>query len=226
MSEETPSAKKAARKSVRKKTAKKSAAKKPASSESEEQLPLSESAAPSEPAVQEEKRPSDGRNREPKSGVRDARRERPSDSDSAPEVVKKLVPDNAQKESRNEQKESRDQPRNDQDQFENGDRRLRNRGRNRGRNERNDRNEKREEAPRSSISAKHLKKKAWKIFESEVTEEGLALLDDNGLREYARSSFNAARIFLEEAGRVGARQEDKKPKQQKSDSDKKSDDRD
>ena len=58
----------------------------------------------------------------------------------------------------------------------------------------------------------HLRKKAWKIYESEVTEEGLALLDDSGLREYARSSFNAARIFLEEEGRILAKEKEARKK--------------
>lgn len=204
---------------MRKKSAKKSAAKKPASSETEEQLSLAESVAPSESASRDEDGSSGGRTRNPKSGVRDARRERPSDSEGAPEVVEKLVPEV-------EQRESRDQARNDQDQSDSSERRGRNRGRNRNRNDRNersDRNDRREEAPRPSFSAKHLKKKAWKIFESEVTEEGLALLDDNGLREYARGSFNAARIFLEEAGRVEGRKKTQKPKSKNSDSDKDSD---
>ena len=219
MSEETPSAKKAARKSVRKKSAKKSATKNPASSETEEQLPLAESAPPTEAPSRDEEKLSGGRPRNPKSGVRDARRERSSDSEASSELVEKLVPEP-------EQRESRDQARSDQEQSDSNDRRGRNRGRNRNRNERNDRNDKREESPRPSISAKHLKKKAWKIFESEVTEEGLALLDDNGLREYARGSFNAARIFLEEASRVEGRQKNQKSKSKNSDSDQDSDDKD
>ena len=77
------------------------------------------------------------------------------------------------------------------------------RGRGRGRRERG---EKRDGKPRVAVDSKDLAKKAWKIFESEVTEEGLALLDDNGLRDYARSSFNAARLFLEEKERVISRE--------------------
>ena len=77
------------------------------------------------------------------------------------------------------------------------------RGRGRGRRERG---EKRDGKPRVAVDSKDLAKKAWKIFESEVTEEGLALLDDNGLRDYARSSFNAARLFLEEKERVIGRE--------------------
>jgi hypothetical protein len=77
------------------------------------------------------------------------------------------------------------------------------RGRGRGRRERG---EKREGKPRVAVDSKDLAKKAWGIFESEVTEEGLALLDDNGLRDYARSSFNAARLFLEEKERVIGRE--------------------
>ncbi|MFT6181470.1 MAG: hypothetical protein ACJAQT_001865 [Akkermansiaceae bacterium] len=60
-----------------------------------------------------------------------------------------------------------------------------------------------------------MTKKAWEIFESEVTEEGLALLDDNGLRDYARSSFNAARLFLEEKGRVVGHDKKKKKEEKK-----------
>ena len=48
---------------------------------------------------------------------------------------------------------------------------------------------------------------------SEVTEEGLALLDDRGLREYARSSLNAARIFLEEEARVVQKDEERNERQ-------------
>ena len=77
------------------------------------------------------------------------------------------------------------------------------RGRGRGRRERG---EKREGKPRITVDSMDLAEKAWKIFESEVTEEGLALLDDNGLRDYARSSFNAARLFLEEKERVISRE--------------------
>ena len=89
----------------------------------------------------------------------------------------------------------RSQKTNDQqDRGEQRERRGRNRGRGRGNNR------EREVKARPPVNEDHLRKKAWKIYESEVTEEGLALLDDSGLRDYARASFNAARIFLEEQG--------------------------
>jgi hypothetical protein len=56
-----------------------------------------------------------------------------------------------------------------------------------------------------------------------VTEEGLALLDDNGLRDYARSSFNAARLFLEEKERVTSREKQAKAEQKKREKEKKAD---
>jgi hypothetical protein len=72
-----------------------------------------------------------------------------------------------------------------------------------------------------SVDSKDLAKKAWKIFESEVTEEGLALLDDNGLRDYARSSFNAARLFLEEKERVIGREKQAIEERKRRDNEKK-----
>ncbi len=96
-------------------------------------------------------------------------------------------------------------------------RRGRNRGRGRGNN--NNNNREREVKARPSVSEDHLRKKAWKIYESEVTEEGLALLDDSGLRDYARASFNAARIFLEEEGRVLAKEKEAKKKDKDKDND-------
>lgn len=235
MSEETPPAKKAARKSVRKKTAKKAAQKKSESPASEEQLPLAESNSspagdsPKEPASTDDQSSSGetapakeqkggGRGREPKSKVRDARTDKGGDADPVAESVEKLVPESESNE-RKEQPKGRSREK-ENDQSDNGERRGRNRGR-------RNRNEKREEAPRTPVSTKLLKKKAWKIFESEVTEEGLALLDDNGLREYARSSFNAARLFLEEAARVEARQEEqKKRNKQKAKSEKEENEQD
>jgi len=222
MSEETTPAKKAARKSVRKKSATKRVPRKSASSESspsEEQLSLdgaqpAEAASPSHEetskpqAKKEAAKPRKGR--EPKSGVRDARREPSEESDST-EVSEKLVPEeegSGEERREKSQDSQREQGRNDQSE---GRGRGRNRGRGRGQDR--ERPEKREPKPRVQVNGKDMAKKAWKIFESEVTEEGLALLDDNGLRDYARSSFNAARLFLEEEGRVIGRYE--KPKKAK-----------
>lgn len=247
MSEETPPAKKAARKSVRKKSATKRAPRKSAKSESENsdgQLPLeaSSGAAPPEASpqgeAQEDAKPARS-GREPRSGVRDARRETAGDPIPA-EISEKLVPDDEgekapqekpRQNNRKESRESSDEPQKDQrdqrdhkDQGKQDQNERRGRGRGRGGRDRDrerERPEKREPKARVSVNSKDLAKKAWKIFESEVTEEGLALLDDNGLRDYARSSFNAARLFLEEKGRVVGRS--KPPKGEKDKHDKNDD---
>lgn len=219
MSEETPPAKKATRKSVRKKSATKRAPRKSSPSENpDEQLPLDEAPESAESASKQPKNegderaegPAKKRGREPKSGVRDARRETSDESsvneaNRADEISEKLV------DSDSPAKDEKPQKSGEQNRSEQND--GRGRGRNRGRGRGSERSEKREPKPRVPVDPKDMAKKAWKIFESEVTEEGLALLDDNGLRDYARSSFNAARIFLEEEGRVTGRQE--KPKKEK-----------
>ena len=230
MSEETPPAKKAARKTVRKKSATKRAPRKSAKSESDhsdEQLPLEESSDMSGPESSLKRETQEDvklakQGREPRSGVRDARRETAGEPISG-EVSEKLVPDDEgektpnekpRQSNRKEPRENSDDSQRDQGKQDQNERRGRGRGRGgRDRDRDRDRPEKRETKQRVSIDAKDLAKKAWKIFESEVTEEGLALLDDNGLRDYARSSFNAARLFLEEKGRVVGRGKPDKDKE-------------
>lgn len=56
-------------------------------------------------------------------------------------------------------------------------------------------------APRPKLDSDEVSKKAWKIFLSEVGEEGLALIDDHDAREISRRCFRLAEIFLEEASR-------------------------
>jgi hypothetical protein len=56
-------------------------------------------------------------------------------------------------------------------------------------------------APRPKLDSEQVAKKAWKIFQSEVGEEGLALIDDHDAREISRRCFRLAEIFLEEAAR-------------------------
>lgn len=231
MSEETPPAKKAARKTVRKKSATKRAPRKSAKKETsnpEEQLPLAEAEASAEsdtsakePATsktEDDNKPAAKKARGPKSGVRDARKET-ADEPIPDEVAEKLVPD---EDSSEEPKKKTREPQRDQNRSEQNQNQNERRGRGRGRNR--ERGEKREPKPRLPVDSKDLAKKAWKIFESEVTEEGLALLDDNGLRDYARSSFNAARLFLEEKGRVVGRQEQEKKAKKKEEKDKDKDD--
>ena len=49
------------------------------------------------------------------------------------------------------------------------------------------------------VDPDELNRRAWKIFLGEVTEEGLALMDDRTAAEAARRSFRVAELFLIEA---------------------------
>ncbi|MGN0868685.1 MAG: hypothetical protein ACI4O9_04065 [Akkermansia sp.] len=51
------------------------------------------------------------------------------------------------------------------------------------------------------VDAEELNRRAWKIFLGEVTEEGLALMDDRTASEAARRAFRVAELFLQEAAR-------------------------
>ena len=44
-------------------------------------------------------------------------------------------------------------------------------------------------------------RRAWKIYLGEVTEEGLALMDDRTAAEASRRAFRVAELFLTEAAR-------------------------
>lgn len=54
---------------------------------------------------------------------------------------------------------------------------------------------------RPKVDPELLAKFAWKIYLSEVSEEGIALISDNDAREISRRCFRMAEIFLEEQGR-------------------------
>lgn len=49
------------------------------------------------------------------------------------------------------------------------------------------------------VDADELKRRAWKIYLGEVTEEGLALMDDRTAAEAARRAYRVAELFLIEA---------------------------
>ena len=51
------------------------------------------------------------------------------------------------------------------------------------------------------MDQEELVRRAWKIFLGEVTEEGLALMDDRTAAEASRSAFRVAELFLIEAAR-------------------------
>lgn len=78
-------------------------------------------------------------------------------------------------------------------------RRKRRRNRNRNREENN--RDAQQNAPLSRIDPDELNRRAWKIFLGEVTEEGLALMDDRTAAEASRRAFKVAEIFLLEAVR-------------------------
>lgn len=51
------------------------------------------------------------------------------------------------------------------------------------------------------VDPEELAKRAWKIFQSDVAEEGIALVDNATGRQLALRSFELARVFLEEQSR-------------------------
>jgi len=54
---------------------------------------------------------------------------------------------------------------------------------------------------RPKLDPDAVARRAWKIYLSEVSEEGLALISDQDAKELTRRSFRLAEIFLEEASR-------------------------
>ena len=56
-------------------------------------------------------------------------------------------------------------------------------------------------APRPKLDPELLAKFAWKIYLSEVSEEGVALIGDNDAKELSRRCFRLAEIFMEEQSR-------------------------
>ncbi len=55
--------------------------------------------------------------------------------------------------------------------------------------------------PRPKVDPELLAHRAWKIYLSEVSEEGVALINDHDARELSRRCFRLAEIFLEEQSR-------------------------
>lgn len=83
--------------------------------------------------------------------------------------------------------------------FGNGkNRRKRRRNRNRNRD-----NEQNQQQPgfTPDIDPEELVRRAWKIYLGEVTEEGLALMDERTAAEASRRAFRVAELFLIEAAR-------------------------
>ncbi len=78
-------------------------------------------------------------------------------------------------------------------------RRKRRRNRNRNRED-NNRDQQQNTLP-ARVDPDELNRRAWKIFLGEVTEEGLALMDDRTAAEASRRAFKVAEIFLLEAAR-------------------------
>jgi hypothetical protein len=81
-------------------------------------------------------------------------------------------------------------------------------GSNSRRKRRRNRNRNRENGPQPQqpqatpqVDPQELVRRAWKIFLGEVTEEGLALMDDRTAAEASRRAFRVAELFLIEAAR-------------------------
>ena len=51
------------------------------------------------------------------------------------------------------------------------------------------------------LDCKKVASRAWKMFLAEVSEEGLALMDDQTAREAARRAFRCAEFFMMEEAR-------------------------
>ncbi len=61
--------------------------------------------------------------------------------------------------------------------------------------------------PHPGIRTEELIRRAWKIYLGEVTEEGLALMDDRTAEETAQRAFRVAEIFLLCAASYGGNSE-------------------
>jgi len=199
MPEESVPLKKAARKTSRKRSTSKKSAKKTASANAEETAEaittlsresISGAKSASEPASKPDKGEKTLK-KGPKTRVRDARKELSDEEILALETSEPLIKEIHEEAPKNEASGEKSDPE-EKSERDGRNNNRRSRGRNRGRGGDGS------VQPRVEINPEKLSKKAWKIFVSEVTEEGLALLDDRALRDYARSSLNAARIFLEE----------------------------
>ena len=81
----------------------------------------------------------------------------------------------------------------------------RKRRRNRNRRGNGEQQPQQQQGPRDSrVSPEALFRCAWKIFLGEVTEEGLALMDDRTAREASARAFRVAELFLQESARHNA----------------------
>lgn len=82
-----------------------------------------------------------------------------------------------------------------------GGKNRRKRRRNRNRNRDNDQNQQQQPQSTPAVDPDELVRRAWKIYLGEVTEEGLALMDDRIAAEASRRAFRVAELFLIEAAR-------------------------
>ena len=163
------------RKSAQKKSASRKAESKDSSDDSQE-LPLNEGGG-------EES----GRQKGPKTVVREVRTKL---VDSEPKDGDDSAPANGDKDAQGDDAPKKQGRQRGQGRQQNKTSRKRSGG------ERNERQE------RVEINEKSLRKKAWKIFLAEVSEEGLALVSKSDAHRLAQRSFDVARAFLEEIERM------------------------
>jgi len=78
------------------------------------------------------------------------------------------------------------------------------------------------QAPQVRVDADELVRRAWKIYLGEVTEEGLALMDDRTAAEASRRAFRVAELFLIEASRHRRNDRSQQPPAENDDSNDKS----
>lgn len=142
-----------------------------------------------------------------KSGQKKSHEDEPNE-DSEEEVgtieVVDEVSERPRREERSDSSEgSSSQRERDDSEGEDGDDR-RDSSRRRGRNRRGGQNREREEGssgkPRA-IDAKEAAEKAWEIYQGELEEEGVSLVDPRRAREVARRCLELAAVFCEERDR-------------------------
>lgn len=149
------------------------------------------------------KKKSGGRKSGNKKSDEGERNENPGEEVATIEVVDDTS-ERARREDRSDSSEgsSSRKEREDSD-GEDGEERREN-SRRRGRNRRGGGNREREEGgggkPRS-IDAKEAAEKAWEIYQGELEEEGVSLVDPRRAREVARRCLELASVFCEERDR-------------------------
>lgn len=115
------------------------------------------------------------------------------------EVVEEAAPESQEKKEKEGDKEKGSQKEKDGN-SEDGEERREN-SRRRNRNRRGGNREEGASSKRPSIDVKEAAEKAWEIYQGELEEEGVSLVDPRRAREIARRCLELATVFCEERDR-------------------------